>query len=118
MKKVCIALLFITCLFAILFELTGTDPDNAFTFRAYFAYVTENIKPFPTVDFDGNTLSDIWGIVTYIFPLIECVVHNVGVLLYGFFPVTWSGAPGQSGGGGQYGDFGGGGFGGGGGGGR
>ena len=105
MKKVCIAFLFITCLFAILFELTGTDPEHTFTFRSYVKYVTENIEPFPTVDFDGNALNDIWGIVTYIFPLIECVFHNIGVLLYGLFPIT-------------FGSFAGGGFGGGGGGAR
>ncbi len=118
MKKICITFLFITCLFAIMFELTGSDPDNAFTFRGYFRYVTENIKPFPTVNFDGDVLSDLSQIFTYVFRLGDCLIGNIGVLLYGLFPVTWLNIPGQSGGGGQFGDFGGGGFGGGGGGGR
>ena len=119
MKKVCIALLFISCLFAILFELTGNDPDNTFTFRSYFKYVTENITPFPTVDFKGDIFADFSQIFTYVFRLADCVVQNIRVLLYGLFPVNWSNVPngpGQSGGGGVFGDFAGGGFGGGGGG--
>jgi hypothetical protein len=88
MKKVCIALLFVTCLFAIMFELTGTDPYNIFTFRAYFKYVTENIKPFPTIDFSGEWWSDLEQIFTYIFRLLGCVVDNLSVLLYGLFPVS------------------------------
>ena len=90
MKKICIAFLFITCLFAILFELSGSDPDNAFSFRSYFQYVTENIVPFPTVDFSGNLLADIWQVVSYLFCIIDCVIRNVIVLLQGFFPVSWS----------------------------
>ena len=90
MKKVCIAFLFVTCLFAILFELTGTDLEHTFTFRAYIKYVTENIEPFPTVDFDGNIFSDFLQIFTYLFRLIGCILHNIGVLLYGLFPVSWS----------------------------
>ena len=103
MKKVCIALLFVTCLFAIMFELTGTDPNNTFTFRAYFKYVTENIKPFPVVDFNGDIFSDISQIFTYVFRLADCLVGNLAVLLNGFFPIRWSDIPsgiGPNGGGG------------------
>lgn len=119
LKKVCIALLFISCLFALLFELTGSDPNNEWSLRAYFEYVTKNIKPFPTVSFDGDIFEDIKQIATYAFRLIDCVLSNIRVFLVGFFPVNWNNIPvGESGGGGIFGDFGGGGFGGGGGGAR
>lgn len=89
MKKICITFLFIACLFAIMFELTGADPDNAFTFRSYFKYVTENIVPFPTVNFDGNIFFDLSQIFTYVFRLVFCLIKNIGVLLYGLFPIDW-----------------------------
>lgn len=119
LKKVCIALLFISCLFALLFELTGSDPNHEWSLRSYLSYVTTNIKPFPTVSFDGDVFADTKQILTYVFHLIDCVLGNIRVFLVGFFPVSWNDIPvGESGGGGVFGNFGGGGFGGGGGGAR
>lgn len=131
MKKVLIFLLTFVCLFALAFELMGSDPDKKWSFRTYCEYVTTNIRPFPTLELspefdDSGTAWEkfssfiewLGGLIAYPFELIGCLFHNAFVLLDGFFPMSEDAFVGTSGGGGEFGDFAGGGHGGGGGGAR
>lgn len=120
MKKVCIALLFVSALFALFFELRGLDRDNRFSFAIYLNYVSENWAPFPVLDIKGNWASywfdNIVSLTTYLHQVLGWALHNVLVLTYGFFTLISPSIPSPDNG--QFGGFGGGGFGGGGGGAR
>lgn len=105
MKKIGVALLFVSALFAILFAVFGVD-SSSFTISGYLRYISENIKPFPKMTIEINNLSDLKDLLVYPFALLECVFHNIGVFLYGLFPIDFRSNV-------DFGSFGGGGFGGG-----
>ena len=88
-----------SCLFALLLTLSGADPNNEFSWRSYVAFVTENIQPIPRysveLSFNGNILENVgtffvfvWQLLKYPVEVVICIVNNVGVILFGMFPVV------------------------------
>ena len=92
MKKLICALLFVVFLFALLLELTGSDPNKNWTFRGYVAYVTENIEPLPKVQLKCETssftdfLEWLYNLIAYPVELVLVALKNVCVLFYGLLP--------------------------------
>lgn len=92
MKKIMLSLLFVVCLFALMFELTGNDPNNNWSFRTYVSYVTDNIEPFPKAVLKIETASfyEFWdwftSLISYPFECIFIALKNCCVLLYGLLP--------------------------------
>ena len=99
MKKIVSFILVGVLLFALLFELNGTDPNKEFSFRDYVEYVTENIDPLPEAEWeftlneadnaDSSVVQFFKFVVrftTYPLRLVLVVIRNGCVIFYGFLP--------------------------------
>lgn len=87
MKKIGVALLFVSALFAILFAVFDVD-SSSFTISGYLRYISENIEPFPKLNLVIQSFEDLKNLLMYPVALVLCFLQNVSVILYGLFSVN------------------------------